>query len=58
MVKLLRRETTLESDEPVLKVIGEMSKHEATVRKVAFVPNSAQLISGGGGEGKCYITQC
>ena len=35
-----------------------MGRHEATVRKVSFLPFSPRLISGGGGEGICFITDC
>jgi len=58
MVKFIARGASLESDEPQLSVTGEMGRHEATVRKVAFLPTSSRLISGGGGEGTCFVTEC
>merc|ERR1711892_896792 len=49
MVKFIARGASLESDEPQLSVTGEMGRHEATVRKVAFLPSSSRLIGDGFG---------
>ena len=56
LIKFLRRETGLESDEPVLRITGEMAQHQGTVRKLAFLPQSTRLVSGGG-ELHCYLTE-
>ena len=35
-----------------------MKNHDATIRKVQFLPNSTILASGGGGDGRIYMTDC
>ena len=41
-----------------LKVCSEMTSHNSTIRKVKFLPETSILASGGGADGRVYLTDC
>ena len=45
-------------DTSSITTVSEMKNHDATIRKVQFLPNSTILASGGGGDGRIYMTDC
>ena len=45
-------------DTSSITTVSEMKNHDATIRKVQFLPNSTILTSGGGGDGRIYMTDC
>ena len=55
----MRLEYSPESgDTSAITTVSEMKNHDATIRKVQFLPNSTILASGGGGDGRIYMTDC
>ena len=41
-----------------LQVISEIKSHSSTIRKIKFLPNTKILVSGGGADGRIYLTDC
>jgi len=59
VIKIMRLDYSPESgDTSSITTVSEMKNHDATIRKVQFLPNSTILTSGGGGDGRIYMTDC